>query len=184
MNQSNRLADGGRVDRTRPVQFKFNGQVVSGFAGDTVASALLANGIHLVARSFKYHRPRGIMGSGAEEPSALLQVGWGARSFPNGKATQIEVFEGLEVTSVNCWPNVKYDVTAVVQLVSSLIPAGFYYKTFMYPKNAWMHYEKWIRKAAGFGVAQSEEDPDRYEKVNAWFDVLVAGGGQQDCQRH
>ena len=177
MNEPNRLPQGGRIDRNRPVTFKFNNQTLSGYAGDTVASALLANDIRIVARSFKYHRPRGIMGSGAEEPSALMQVGWGSKSVPNGKATQIEIYEGLEVSSVNCWPNVNYDLGAVAELFSAILPAGFYYKTFMYPNKWWMHYEKWIRKAAGFGVAESERDPDRYEKVNSWCDVLVVGGG-------
>lgn len=177
MNSPNRLPQGGRIDRSQPVTFRFNGRTLHGYAGDTVASALLANGVRIVARSFKYHRPRGIMGRGAEEPCALLQVGWGAKSVPNGKATQIEIYEGLEVSSVNCWPNVNLDLTAVTGLFSAIVPAGFYYKTFMYPKKWWMHYEKWIRKAAGFGVAESEEDPDRYEKVNKWCDVLVVGGG-------
>ena len=177
MNQVNRLPVGGQIDRKRPVTFKFNDRKLTAFVGDTVASALLANDIHLVARSFKYHRPRGIMGSGPEEPSALLQVGWGAKSFPNGKATQIEVYEGLEVSSVICWPSVEFDISAAIELFSAIVPAGFYYKTFMYPPKLWMFYEKWIRKAAGFGVAESEFDPDRYEKVNAWCDVLVVGGG-------
>ena len=177
MSQVNRLVEGGRVDRTRLVTFKFNGRKLTGYAGDTVASALLANDVRLVARSFKYHRPRGIMGSGAEEPSAMLQVGWGAKSVPNGKATQVEIYEGLEVSSVNCWPSVEFDLSAVMDWVSAILPAGFYYKTFMYPQKGWMFYEKWIRKAAGFGVAESESDPDRYEKVNVWCDVLVVGGG-------
>ncbi len=177
MSQSNRLSEGGQIDRTRMVTFRFNNRQLTAYAGDTVASALLANGIHLVARSFKYHRPRGIMGSGAEEPCAMLQVGWGAKSVPNGKATQVEVYEGLEVSSVNCWPNVEYDLFSFSELFSAILPAGFYYKTFMYPEKWWMHYEKWIRKAAGFGVAESEVDLDRYEKVNSWCDVLVVGGG-------
>ncbi|MXW47219.1 MAG: sarcosine oxidase subunit alpha family protein [Gammaproteobacteria bacterium] len=177
MSETNRLPSGGRIDRSRSVTFKFNGEILTGYAGDTVASALLANNIHLVARSFKYHRPRGIMGSGPEEPCAMLQVGWGANAVPNGKATQVEIYEGLEVSSVNAWPSVKFDVSAVNEIFSAIIPAGFYYKTFMYPQKWWMFYEKWIRKAAGFGVAESETDPDRYEKVNAWCDVLVVGGG-------
>ncbi len=177
MSESHRLSSGGRIDRNRPVTFKFNGRKLTGFAGDTVASALLANGIHLVARSFKYHRPRGIMGSGAEDPCAMLQVGWGAKSVPNSKATQVEIYEGLEVSSVNAWPSVEFDLSAVNNFVSAIIPAGFYYKTFMYPQKGWVYYEKLIRKAAGFGVAESEADPDRYEKVNAWCDVLVVGGG-------
>ncbi len=177
MTESRRLPSGGRIDRTRPVTFKFNGKLLTGFSGDTIASALLANDIHLVARSFKYHRPRGIISSGPEEPCAMLQVGWGAKSIPNSKATQVEIYEGLEVTSVNCWPSVKFDLSAINEFFSAIIPAGFYYKTFMYPKTWWMFYEKWIRKAAGFGVAESEADPDRYEKVNAWCDVLVVGGG-------
>ena len=177
MSQPFRLDSGGRIDRSQPISFRFNKRVYSGFVGDTAASALLANGVNLVARSFKYHRPRGIIGSGAEESNALLQVGRGSRSIPNLRATQIELHEGLELASVNCWPNVKFDVYSIIGAVSGLAPAGFYYKTFMSPEKLWPFYERQIRKAAGFGVAANEADPDRYDKLNAWCDVLVAGGG-------
>ena len=177
MSQSYRLPAGGRVDRTQPVTFRFNGKKYSGFVGDTVASALLANGVNPVARSFKYHRPRGIVGSGPEEPNAIFQIGSGNRAVPNLRATQTEIYEGLEVSSVNCWPSVSFDLWSLLSWIAPLFPAGFYYKTFMYPRKWWMFYERWIRKAAGFGVAGSEADPDRYDKINAWCDVLVVGGG-------
>ncbi len=177
MNQPYRLANGGRINRAKPITFRFNKKRYRGFEGDTVASALLANGVHLVARSFKYHRPRGIMAAGAEEPSALLQIESGSGSVPNPRATQTEIYEGLEVSSVNCWPSLSFDIASVMGWFSPVIPAGFYYKTFMYPRKGWMLYEKVIRRAAGFGKVQSNADPDRYDKVNAWCDVLVAGGG-------
>ena len=177
MSQPNRLPKGGRINRARQISFKFNNRKYTGFEGDTVASALLANKVSLVARSFKYHRPRGIMGSGPEEPSALLQIHSGQHAVPNPRATQTEIFEGLEVSSVNCWPSLAFDIGSLISCFAPLVPAGFYYKTFMYPQNAWMFYEKWIRKTAGFGIAESQSDPQRYEKVNAWCDILVAGGG-------
>ena len=177
MSQKNRLPVGGRIDRRKVVTFYFNGKSCQGYEGDTVASGLLANDVHLVARSFKYHRPRGIVGAGAEEPNALLQVGDGAYSTPNLRATQVEIHEGLKVYSVNCWPSPSFDMLSVLGLFSAFFPAGFYYKTFMHPKRFWSFYERWIRKAAGFGVVNTKPDPDRYEKINAWCDVLVAGGG-------
>src|SRR5271170_4355567 len=121
-----RNASGGRIDRTQPLRFKFDAKNYQGFAGDTLASALLANGVALVGRSFKYHRPRGIMSAGAEEPNALIQLGVGARSEPNVRATQIELYEGLSGASVNCWPSVEFDVGAVNNALSRLFPAGFY----------------------------------------------------------
>ena len=133
--QAHRLRAGGRIDRTRPLDFTFNGKALQGYQGDTLASALLANGLHLVGRSFKYHRPRGIMTAGPEEPSALVQLGEGARTEPNIRATQVELFDGLVAASQNCWPNVDFDVGALNSLASPLFPAGFYYKTFMWP--AW-----------------------------------------------
>ena len=177
MTQSMRLPKEGRINRLKPIKFRFNGKSYSGFEGDTLASALLANGVRLVGRSFKYHRPRGIMGSGPEDPNSMVQVRSGNLSTPNQKATQIELFEGLEAASVSCWPSVGFDLASVADLFSPILPAGFYYKTFMYPRKAWLFYEKWIRKAAGFGVAESECDTDRYDKINAWCDVLIVGGG-------
>ena len=175
--QSYRLAEGGRIDRTKPLGFTFNGKGYEGYAGDTLASALLANGVHLVGRSFKYHRPRGILSAGPEEPNALVQLENGAHTQPNIRATQIELYDGLSATSVNAWPSVQFDIGAVNSAFGRFFPAGFYYKTFMWPASFWMHYEKVIRRAAGLGKAPSEADPDRYERMNAHCDVLVVGAG-------
>jgi sarcosine oxidase, subunit alpha len=173
-----RLPEGGRIDRRRPLNFTFNGSRYQGFAGDTLASGLLANGIHLVGRSFKYHRPRGIVAAGPEEPNALVQLGTGARTEPNVRATQIELFEGLTARSQNCWPSVEFDVGAISDLLSPLFPAGFYYKTFMWPPSWWRSvYEGAIRRAAGLGQAPTEPDPDRYEHRFAHADVLIVGAG-------
>ena len=170
-----RLPVGGRIDRARPLAFRFEGRSYNGFAGDTLASALLANGVRLVGRSFKYHRPRGIMGFGPEEPNALIQLGSGARTAPNLRATEIRLYDGLEATAVNCWPNVRFDVGGVNNLFSRFLAAGFYYKTFMWPH--WHVYEGVIRRAAGLGKAPTEPDPDRYETRFAHCDVLVVGSG-------
>ncbi len=173
-----RLPAGGRIDRSRPQGFAFNGVRYQGFAGDTLASALLANGIHLVGRSFKYHRPRGIVAAGAEEPNALVQLGEGPRTEPNARATQVELYDGLVARSQNCWPSVEFDIGAISNLLSPLFPAGFYYKTFMWPPSWWQSvYEGAIRRAAGLGQAPTEPDPDRYEHRFAHADVLVVGGG-------
>ncbi len=173
-----RLPEGGRIDRSRPLGFSFNGTRYQGLAGDTLASALLANGIHLVGRSFKYHRPRGIVAAGAEEPNALVQLGERARTEPNVRATQIELYEGLVARSQNCWPSVEFDVGGLGNLLSPLFPAGFYYKTFMWPPSWWRSvYEGAIRRAAGLGQAPGEPDPDRYEHRFAHADVLIVGAG-------
>ncbi len=177
MAQSFRLSEGGHVDRGRPLGFRFNGQGYQGYAGDTLASALLANGVHLVGRSFKYHRPRGIVTAGPEEPNAIVQVGQDPQTDPNIRATQIELVEGLTARSQNCWPSVGFDIGAVNNLASRLLPAGFYYKTFMWPASFWMKYEHFIRHAAGLGKAPSGRDPDRYDQTYAHCDVLVVGGG-------
>ena len=177
MAQSFRLPEGGRIDRTRPVNFRFDGRAYQGYAGDTLASALLANGVHFVGRSFKYHRPRGIVSAGAEEPNAIVQVGDNPRTDPNIRATQLELIEGLGATSQNHWPNLDFDIGAVNNWASRLIPAGFYYKTFMWPAGLWMKYEHFIRQAAGLGQAPQSRDPDRYDKSNLHCDVLVVGGG-------
>ncbi len=177
MAQRFRLSKGGRIDRDRPIDFTFNDRGYQGYAGDTLASALLANGVHLVGRSFKYHRPRGIFSAGAEEPNALVQLGAGARTVADLRATQVELYEGLTASSVNAHPSVEFDVGAVNSWFSKLFPAGFYYKTFMWPDSAWHFYEKVIRRAAGLGEAPSEPDPDFYDKRYAHCDVLVAGGG-------
>ena len=176
-SQSHRLPQGGLIDRDRLLRFRFNGAEYTGYAGDTLASALLANNVHHVARSFKYHRPRGIFGAGAEEPNAIFQVGEGARTTPNLRATQVELHDGLRAASVNCWPCLRFDAGAIGGMFGALLPAGFYYKTFMWPQGLWMQYEKVIRKAAGFGRAPQSPDPDRYEKLNAHCDVLIAGAG-------
>ena len=175
--QKNRLLEGGRIDRSQPLRFSFDGEQLSGYAGDTLASALLANDVRLVARSFKYHRPRGIFSAGPEEPNALVQLGEGAYSEPNMKATQVELYDGLSAQSQNRWPNLRFDIAAANSAVSRVIPAGFYNKTFMWPASMWMTYEKWIRKTAGMGKSPSQRDPDRYEHRHIHCEVLIVGGG-------
>ena len=175
--QNARLSDGGLLDRTKPLSFTFNGTRYSGYEGDTLASALLANGAGIVARSFKYHRPRGIFSAGIEEPNAVVQLETGARTRPNLQATEIELYDGLSATSVNCWPSVNVDFWAINNLAARLLPAGFYYKTFMWPKSFWMTYERVIRNAAGLGKAPTEPDPDIYDKMHLHADVLVVGAG-------
>ena len=179
MSQPFRLAGVGSIDRSRPLVFTFDGLDYQGYAGDTLASALIANGVHLVGRSFKYHRPRGILTAGAEEPNALVSVDQGAgRVTPNLRATQIELYDGLRASSQNCWPSLKFDFGAVNDLVSPLFGAGFYYKTFMGPSWAWRHvYEPMIRRAAGLGHPPRESDPDRYQRTFGHCDVLVVGAG-------
>ncbi|MEL6207855.1 MAG: 2Fe-2S iron-sulfur cluster-binding protein, partial [Pseudomonadota bacterium] len=174
-----RLATGGRlIDRSAPVKFAFNGMSMRGFAGDTLASALMARGQTVVGRSFKYHRPRGIVASGAEEPNALVNLGRGARHEPNQRATTTELFPGLEAESQNHWPSLEHDVGAVNSLLARFLPAGFYYKTFIHPRAAWKHvFEPFIRQSAGLGRAPKEADSDRYEHFYAFVDVLVIGGG-------
>ncbi|MBI3370898.1 MAG: sarcosine oxidase subunit alpha family protein [Betaproteobacteria bacterium] len=173
-----RLARGGRIDRSRALSFEFDGRSYAGFAGDTLASALLANGVHLIGRSFKYHRPRGIYTAGLEEPNALVSLRRGGRHEPNVAATTVELFDGLEARSQNSWPALDFDLMRVIDRVSRVFASGFYYKTFMGPtRGAWMFYEKFIRRATGFGTPPLERDPDRYEKGHAFCDVLVVGGG-------
>ena len=174
-----RLAHGGRIDRTRALRFSFDGREYHGFAGDTLASALLANGVHLMGRSFKYHRPRGVLAAGAEEPNALVAVRRdAARYTPNLRATQVELYAGLEAHSQNRWPSLSFDAGAVNDLLAPFIPAGFYYKTFMWPRGAWKAlYEPRIRAAAGLGRAPTQADPDRYATRFAHCDVLVVGAG-------
>lgn len=175
-----RLADGGAlIDRSRPVGFSFDGRPHTGFAGDTLASALLASGQSLFGRSFKYHRPRGLFGAGPEEPNALMTLGTGAAREPNIQATMAEIFEGLGAVSQNRWPSLSLDLMSLpLSLLSPGLKAGFYYKTFMGPgRKAWEFYEPFIRRAAGLGAASAEPDQSRYEKTNAFCDVLVVGGG-------
>ena len=179
MSASFRLAGAGRLGAAEPVHFTFDDAGYSGVAGDTLASALLANGVHLVGRSFKYHRPRGILSAGAEEPNALMGIHRdGSRKTPNVRATVQEVYEGLQAVSQNRWPSLGFDVGAVNDLGSPFFSAGFYYKTFMWPKAAWKHlYEPRIRAAAGLGVAPDRPDADHYASRFAHCDVLVVGGG-------
>lgn len=166
---------GTRLDRTRSLSFLFNGRPYRGYAGDTLASALLANGVDLVGRSFKLHRPRGIYSCGVEEPVGLVDVGDGAGRTPNLRATLVELEEGLIANSVNCWPSVGFDLGAVNNLFARVLPAGFYYKTFKWPN--WHWFEPFIRRMAGLGRASGLPDPDRYEEASAAVDVLVIGGG-------
>jgi len=178
MSNKFRLSSGGEINRTEKISFKFNGKTLFGYKGDTLASALLANGIHLVGRSFKYHRPRGFLGSGSEEPNAIVQVlKDNARTEPNIRATQIEIYEGFEAKSQNCWPSVNFDIGEINSLFSPIFPAGFYYKTFMWPAKLWRVYEYFIRKAAGLGVSATQRDPDLYDHKYYHCDVLIVGTG-------
>ncbi len=179
MSQVNRLAKGGRIDRSQPLSFTFNGQTYQGFAGDSLAAALLANGVDIVGRSFKYSRPRGIVAAGAEEPNAVLQIGsTEAAQIPNVRATQQALYSGLVANSTNGWPSVNTDLMGILGKVGGgMMPPGFYYKTFMYPQNLWMTYEKYIRKAAGLGRSPTEVDPDIYDQLNQHCDVLIVGAG-------
>jgi len=175
--QQNRLDAGGRIDRARAITFKFDGKNYPAFAGDTLASALLANGISIVSRSFKYHRPRGIVGSGSEEPNAILQVGSGATTQPNLRATQVELYDGLVARTTKGWPHVSFDLAALSDVFSRFFGAGFYYKTFMFPQHGWDTYEKFIRQSAGLGTSPAARDPDHYDHRNAHCDVMIAGAG-------
>jgi sarcosine oxidase subunit alpha len=160
---STRLATGGRlIDRSQPMNFRFNGKRFKGFAGDTLASALLANGQVLVGRSYKYHRARGIVASGPEEPNALVGLGQDGTFEPNQRTTTTELFDGLYSTSQNHWPSLEFDVGAANKLMSRFFPAGFYYKTFMFPRAAWKHvFEPVVRQAAGLGRPPKHRDADR-----------------------
>ena len=178
MSQSHRLSNEGLINRNKEISFSFNGKKYVGYEGDTLASALLANGVHLVGRSFKYHRPRGFFGAGVDEPNAKLQIQLNGHSEPNVNATEIELVEGIEATSQNCWPSVEFDVGAINNFLNKFFPAGFYYKTFMWPKSFWYKvYEPFIRKAAGLGIASIEKDKERYEHKYEYCDLLVTGSG-------
>ncbi|TAL96499.1 MAG: sarcosine oxidase subunit alpha family protein [Paraburkholderia sp.] len=177
MTQQNRLPSGGRINRAIPLTFTFNGRTWQGFQGDTLASALLANDVHFVARSFKYHRPRGIVTAGVEEPNALVQLERGAHTIPNARATEVELYQGLDATSVNAEPSLEHDRMAINQKFARFMPAGFYYKTFMWPRSFWPKYEERIRHAAGLGKSPEVSDPSRYDKRFAHCDVLIVGAG-------
>ncbi len=176
---STRLQKGGRlIDRSAAVEFTFNGRRLAGFKGDTLAAALLANDQMLVGRSFKYHRPRGLIASGAEEPNGLVNLGQGARLEPNQRVTTTEIFDGLTATSQNHWPSLEFDVGVINNALARFLPAGFYYKTFIHPRAAWKHvFEPIIRHSAGLGKAPKQADPDCYEHAYAFCDILIAGGG-------
>jgi len=179
MSGANRIPGHGRLTPARTARFTYDGRILTALEGDTVASALLANGIHLAGRSFKYHRPRGILTAGPEEPNALLDISRdSARRQPNVRATVQDVFDGMKVSTQNRWPSLSLDIGAVNDLLSPLFVAGFYYKTFMWPKRFWHSvYEPIIRRAAGLGVAPTEEDPDHYANRYVHCDVMVVGGG-------
>ena len=178
MSQDFRLDNIGLINRDKKISFKFNGKSYFGYEGDTLASALIANGVHLVGRSFKYHRPRGFFGAGIDESYAIVQLYRNNETDPNVRATEQELFEGLEAKSVNCWPSVNFDVGAINNFFNKFIPAGFYYKTFMWPKSFWYKvYEPFIRKAAGFGVASIKHDQERYEHKYEYCDLLITGSG-------
>ena len=178
MTQSFRLESGGLINRDKKISFKFNGKNYFGYEGDTLASALIANGVHLIGRSFKYHRPRGFFGAGVDEPYAIVQLYRNGETEPNIKATEQELFEGLEAKSVNCWPSVNFDVGAINNFLKIFLPAGFYYKTFMWPKSFWYKvYEPFIRRAAGLGTASIKHDKERYEHKYEYCDLLITGSG-------
>ena len=180
-----RLPDGGRIDRSRALGFSWDGKELTGYVGDTLASALMANGAQVLGRSFKYHRPRGIMSAGVEESGALVTVGAGDRRDPNVRATTQELYGGLVAQGQNAWPSVRFDLGSASNLLSRFFVAGFYYKTFMglppfewgRGTGMWMRYEKLIRRAAGMGEASRAPDPDHYEHAHAYCDVLVVGSG-------
>ncbi len=173
-----RLPSGGLIDRSKPVRFRFDGREMTGLAGDSLASALLANDVRIVGRSFKYHRARGILTDGTDEPNALVTLHSGAHTDPNCKAPAVALFDGLEAQSQNCWPSPNFDVMAINGLFSKIFVAGFYYKTFMWPAALWERlYEPLIRRAAGLGRLSGQPDPDHYDRNHAFADVLVVGSG-------
>ena len=173
-----RLQRGGLIDRSTALGFTFDGKDFEGHLGDTLASALLANGVRLMGRSFKYHRPRSVIAAGASEPNALVELREGGRKEANTRATTIELYDGLVAKSQNRWPSLNFDIGALNSLAAPIFVAGFYYKTFMWPKSFWEKiYEPMIRRAAGLGSATTEADPDKYEKCYAHCDFLVIGSG-------
>ncbi len=173
-----RLPQGGLIDRSKSLRFRFDDRWMAGYQGDTLASALIANGVKLVGRSFKYHRPRGILTAGSEEPNALVQIGQGAAMQPNLRATTAELYDGMYATSQNCWPSLKWDLLEINDLLSPFLGAGFYYKTFMWPSSFWEKvYEPFIRRAAGLGALPGTPEDRRFEKAFAHCDLLVIGAG-------
>ena len=169
---------GGQIDRSQNLSFTFDGKSFAGHPGDTLASALLANGVRLMGRSFKYHRPRGPLSAGSEEPNALVELRSGAAREPNTRATVAELFEGLEAASQNRWPSLAFDALSINDRFSNFLTAGFYYKTFMWPAAFWEKlYEPIIRRAAGLGALSRLEDPDTYDKGYLHCDLLIIGAG-------
>ena len=172
-----RLKNNKNLDTNQKISFYFDGKNYSGYKGDTLASALLANNVHLVGRSFKYHRPRGLISAGPEEPNGIVQLENGNVTEPNRRATEVLLYEGLTATSQNRWPNIKFDFGAINDLLSPFFPAGFYYKTFMWPPNFWKKYEFFIRHAAGLGKSPEIDDPHQYEHYHYHCDLLIVGSG-------
>ena len=177
MDEQFRIDKAGDINRERPVQFMFDGKSYIGYEGDTLASAMIANGISLTGRSFKFHRPRGVFTDGLEEPNTLVQLGSRAAAVPNTQATQVELYDGLIASSQNCWPSLQFDISSIFQYASALLPAGFYNKTFKWPRNFLKYYEPWLRKAAGMGCSPVGADPDQYDQVNIYTDILIIGAG-------
>ena len=176
--QNYRIKNGGKINRDLKISFIFNGKTYFGYKGDTLASALLANGVHLIGRSFKYHRPRGIIAAGVEDANGKVQLYKDDITEPNVNVTEVELINGLRIESQNCWPSVSFDVGAINNFLNRFFPAGFYYKTFMWPKSFWYKvYEPIIRKAAGMGTASLKSDPDRYDHQYEHCDILVVGSG-------
>ena len=176
--QNYRVKNAGKIDRDLKISFIFNGKTYFGYKGDTLASALLANGVHLIGRSFKYHRPRGIIAAGVEDANGKVQLYKDGITEPNVNVTEVELVNGLRIESQNCWPSVSFDVWAINNFLNRFFPAGFYYKTFMWPKSFWYKvYEPIIRKAAGMGTASLKSDPDRYDHQYEHCDILVVGSG-------
>ena len=184
MSQINRLP-GGQIDRHQTLDFTFDGKTYQGHAGDTLASALLANGVRLMGRSFKYHRPRGVFTAGSEEPNALVELRDGARKEPNTRATTAELFSGLAAKSQNKIGSLHFDLMAINDRFSNFLTAGFYYKTFMWPAAFWEKlYEPIIRKAAGLGSLSLQDDPDAYDRGFLHCDLLIIGAGPAGlCRR-
>ncbi|GAA6162672.1 sarcosine oxidase subunit alpha family protein [Pelagimonas sp. KU-00592-HH] len=176
---STRLASGGRLlNKGKQLKFSFNGKQFTGYEGDSLASALLANDQMMIGRSFKYHRPRGVVASGSEEPNGLVNLGEGGKFEPNQRVTTTELFDGLTCTSQNHWPSLEFDIGAINNHMTRFFPAGFYYKTFMFPRFAWKHvFEPIVRQSAGLGKAPQDRDADTYEHFYAFVDVVVIGGG-------
>ncbi len=173
-----RIEGKGRIDRSRVLRFRFDGRDYTGHPGDTLASALLANGVTLMGRSFKYHRPRGPLAAGSEEPNALVEILEGDQQTPNVRATVQELYDGLDARSQNRWPSLRHDILSINDLAAPFLSAGFYYKTFMWPRAFWERlYEPAIRRAAGLGRLSGRQDDAPYEKAWAHCDVLVIGAG-------